>query len=381
MSKPQFIPITPSVLRWAVRESGYDGQSLASEIGVTEEELQSWQDGSAQPTKTKFDALVAKLKRPTALFFLPQPPDSLLPHVQFRRPHGSTRRSPSPKELRHLREAQRLCTTTSWIFREMRVARATVPHISASTEVEAAAAKVRALLLGDTSQHHKPTTPAKEQGQWRARLEAQGVFVLMLPLGRESIRGFSLYDDFAPIVAVNTHWDYRPRVFTMLHEFNHLVSRTSSACVETLQQRLPDTEDRVERWCEQVAAAVLMPWPEVSSFLSRDLQLSSERQVTSLDQLFRIAKYFGTSARAAALRLIGRKRAAWELYRQIPTTAEQKPGGGGGGGRNRQEIREDEYGGRMIRTFSQAVEEGLMTATDATGFLRISESELESWHG
>jgi Zn-dependent peptidase ImmA (M78 family) len=262
----------------------------------------------------------------------------------------------------------------------MGVARATVPHISASTEIEAAAAEVRAILVGDTSLTRKPTTPAKEQGQWRARLEALGVFVLMLPLGRESIRGFSLYDDFAPIVAINTHWDYQPRVFTMLHEFNHLVSRTSSACVETLQHRLPDSEDRVERWCEQVAAAVLMPWTGVSNFLSRDLQLSSEKHVTSLDQLFRVAKYFGTSARAAALRLIGRKRAGWELYRQIPAIAEQKHGGRGGGGRNRQEIREDEYGARMIRTFAQAVQEGLITATDATGFLRISELELESWH-
>jgi len=323
MGKTQLVPITPSVLRWAVRESGYDVHSLASEIGVPDDELQSWQEGSTQPSKTKFDALVAKLKRPTALFFLPEPPDSSLPHVQFRRPHGSTRRGPSPKELRYLREAQRLRATTSWIFREMGIAAASIPQISASTEVEAAAAQIRTILLGDTSQLRRPTTPAKDQGQWRARLEAQGVFVLMLPLGRESIRGFSLYDEFAPVVAVNTHWDYRPRVFTMLHEFNHLVSRTSSACVETFQQRLPDSEDHVERWCEQVAAAVLMPWADVSAFLSRDLQLSPERQVTSLDQLFRIAKHFGTSARAAALRLIGKKRAGWELYRQIPVSAER----------------------------------------------------------
>jgi len=280
MGKTQFVPITPSVLRWAVRESGYDVQSLASEIGVSNDELQSWQEGSAQPSKTKFDALVAKLKRPTALFFLPQPPDSSLPHVQFRRPHGSTRRSPSPKELRYLREAQRLRATTSWIFREMRIEPASVPQINASTEVEAAADKVRAILLGDTPQSRRSTTPAKEQGQWRARLEARGVFVLMLPLGRESIRGFSLYDDFAPIVAVNTHWDYRPRMFTMLHEFNHLVSRTSSACVETFQQRLPDSDDQVERWCEQVAAAVLMPWAEVRA--SFPGICSSHRSGTSL---------------------------------------------------------------------------------------------------
>ena len=51
-----------------------------------------------------------------------------------------------------------------------------------------------------------------------------------------------------------------------------------------------------------------MPWTDVATFLSRDLQLSPDRNITTLDQLFRIAKHFGTSARAAALRLIDKER-------------------------------------------------------------------------
>jgi Zn-dependent peptidase ImmA (M78 family) len=216
------------------------------------------------------------------------------------------------------------------------------------------------------------------QSEWRTRIEACGVVVLFLPLGRDSVRGFSMYDNTAPLLAINTHWGYRPRVFSMLHEFVHLASRTSSACVETFH-RFPNDDDRLERWCEEVAAGILMPWSEVESFLSTALHLRAADQVKTLDDLYRISNNFQTSARATALRLIGRQRAEWSLYKEIPAAKEEKAGGGGGGGRTRPEIREDEYGARTIRVFAQATERGLLSRTDAAGYLKMSDADIDAW--
>ena len=169
MGKAQLVPITPSVLRWALHESGYDELSLSAEIEVSVDELRSWLDGSAQPSKTKFDALTTKLRRPSALFFLPQAPKSTLPEVHFRRPHGVTRRSPSPKELRYLREASRLQATMSWVSREVGVPAVSLPHLTTTTNVEAAAVKISAFLLDGTPLSRRLGRPAQIQAEWRNR--------------------------------------------------------------------------------------------------------------------------------------------------------------------------------------------------------------------
>lgn len=57
---------------------------------------------------------------------------------------------------------------------------------------------------------------------WREAVEGLGVMVLMLPMGEESCRGFSIWNDVAPLIAINTAWLPEARIFTMLHELAHL---------------------------------------------------------------------------------------------------------------------------------------------------------------
>lgn len=378
MGKPQFVPITPAVLKWAVRESGYDDETLADELGVAVDSLHDWQAGAQQPTRTQFAALVQKLRRPSAAFFLPDEPKSSLPEFKFRRPHGSLRARPNAKELRWLREVGRVQTNLAWFLEELGVTKPQLPTISTNVSVEKAATELRSFLLGGAPLQ-KAETDSERLGHWRLSIEKRGVFVFLLPLGKDAIRGFSLYNDYAPLLAVNTHWSNRPRIFSMLHELAHLLSRTDSACIERVQHRFPDSDDRVERWCEQVASAVLMPWPEVENFLSNAFRAPAGQKINSLDQLYKIAGHFKASARAAAIRLIHRDKADWQLYAQIPAATEEKRGGGGGSGRTRPQIREDEYGGRTITTFARAADEGLITYADASAFLKVSDTDLESW--
>jgi Zn-dependent peptidase ImmA (M78 family) len=374
------ITITPAVLKWAIAESGYADQEVADGIHVPVEILREWMQGVSKPSKAKVEALAAKLKRPSALFLLPEEPHSAVPKVQFRRPAGSSRTKPNPKELRWLREAARVQETLAWAVRELGEAPAQLPLVRPNSPVESTAIDLYSLLTVTGISPPAAPTDSQIQSLWRERLGSLGVFVFLLPLGADSIRGFSLYDDVAPVIAVNTKWSYRPRVFSMLHEFVHLVSRTSSACVETSfsQRHLPHEDDRVERWCEEVASAILMPWELVTVYI-RD-HLRNARRVESLEQLYKVANHFKTSARATALRLIGRDVASWALYNQIPKANEEKrSGGGASGGRNREEIREDEYGQRTIRVFAAAVENELLTSTDAAGYLKISDIDLGAW--
>jgi Zn-dependent peptidase ImmA (M78 family) len=192
-------------------------------------------------------------------------------------------------------------------------------------------------------------------------------------MGEESCRGFSIWDDVAPIIAINTAWVPEARVFTLIHELAHLSSRTNSACAEDVVTS-SNAGDRIERWCDRVAAAVLIPAAGLAEF-------SSEVRGTSqaggdLATASRMAARFKVSRRAAVLRLIEQELATWSLFRSIPPHHERQESGGRGPGRTRSQLRRDWYGLRTIRLFREALSRDVVGAGEVVDYLGLSPDAL-----
>jgi Zn-dependent peptidase ImmA (M78 family) len=371
------VPITPSVLQWAIEQSGHSVERVADCLEVTADELRAWQKGPAQPTLTKLKKLAHILHRPAAAFLLPEPPESVRPQVEFRHPPGAGRRSLNAVELRYLRTAGRLQRALAWISDELGEAASALPQVRVGSDAEALALETRRELNVSLETQYRWTTHSQALQIWRGALERAGILVFLLPLGKESCRGFSLWNERAPVIAVNTWWNSAARIFTLFHEYGHLLTRTSSACLDSGLIRTTHG-DQAERWCEHLAACVLMPWESVEHFLREDLRWASGRTVNDLAGLRHLAQRFKVSLRAAALRLIHGHAATWDLYAKIPSASDQKQGGGGGGGRKRRQIREDWYGSRTTRLFLSAIDKDVLTRTDVLGYLDVSDADLDS---
>jgi Zn-dependent peptidase ImmA (M78 family) len=194
-----------------------------------------------------------------------------------------------------------------------------------------------------------------------------------MPLGESSCRGFSLADKNAPAIAVNTAWRTEARIFTLFHEYGHLLTRTESACLEVgFNKGLSEIDDDTERWCERFSAAVLMPKQAVlAAFREANAKESSLPLATSLANRFRV------SLRAAVIRLVELQLATWDLYRVIPPSSDWKRPGGGGMGRSRLKVREDQYGYRTTRLLYKAVDRELLSRTDVLGILNIGDSDFD----
>jgi Zn-dependent peptidase ImmA (M78 family) len=200
---------------------------------------------------------------------------------------------------------------------------------------------------------------------WRGAVESLGVTVVLFPMGTESCRGFSLWEEMSPLIAVNTAWREEARIYTLFHELGHLITRTNSACSES--PSTPDSRDPVERWCEEFAAAILMPRESIRVV----------NQVVDMSTLAKLAQQHKVSLRAMAIRLIGLGKASWKLYRDIPVASDAKPQGGGGTGRNRREIRQDEIGERGTEIFVAAVQRDIISESQALDYLEIPAVEFE----
>ena len=370
----QSIPITPEVLRWVLGESGFGLEEVAAHLKVSVEDLQDWQFGRSAPGFTQLKKLAAKVHRPVATFLLPRPPRREGPVVEFRHPPGTEHRTLSPVERRYIRRASRLQRILAWISGELNEPRTRIVTTRIEEPPASAALATRAQLNIAESDQLRWLSTSAAFDEWRARLEELGILVFLFPLGKKSCRGFSLWNERAPVIAVNTAWNDAARIFTLFHELGHLVTRTNSACTEGVVAHSQNV-DSVERWCERFAAEVLMPKDLITAEIRQ--RFGSKAAFSDVQEVAWLAHRLKTSLRAATIRLIELGLASWEFYGDLPPTGDAKRPGGGGTGRVRREIREDELGRKTAVLFKRAVSADVIAPTQALPYLDISHADFE----
>jgi len=373
MARTTLVPITPSVLTWAIDESGLSRADIAKAVGVSQETVRSWEAG-IRPGLTQLRKLATQVRRAIAVFLLPEPPKRVIPTVSFRATPGETPRELNPAERRAVRQARRVQEMLSWLVSELKERGSSLPSATTSDEPERAASIVRTRLGIPPDRQLNWESPAEAFDAWRGAFEEAGIAVFAYSMGSNSCRGFSLSDDLVPLVAVNTAWNTQARIYTLFHELGHLVTGTSAMCANPRKRRLTgESIDPVERWCEEFAAAALLPWKAVQSVTG----LTPHHQVLDLAAATVIARRFKVSLRAATLLLIRKGLAEWGLYEKIPARVDDKSGGGGGGGRQRSEIKSDQFGPRTGRLFYQGWERDVISRSTILDYLDIPDHTIE----
>jgi Zn-dependent peptidase ImmA (M78 family) len=370
------VPITPGVLDWSLTSAGLTPADLAERLHVNMDMVRRWLDGSEQPSLTQFRAVGRVVRRPPAVLLLPKPPSFESPRVRFRASPGVASRSIESEELCRIREAGRLQKAVAWIQNELGDESPRLLRTRVATNPRSAASQMRAHLGVSTVDQLAWRSESDALREWRRALENAGVLVFMLPMGRGTARGFSIWHEGAPMIAVNTHWRAEARIFTLFHELGHLITRTNSICSDvSLGVVAADGDGDVERWCERFAAALLMPEEAVRSAL-QDLDLNDHARITDLDVAGRVARRFKVSLRAAVIRLIGLDLARWDLYAGILPSSDAKRSGGGGTGRTRPQVRLDEYGHRTARAFLRGLQRDVIDASTVMRYLDVTHRDL-----
>jgi Zn-dependent peptidase ImmA (M78 family)/transcriptional regulator with XRE-family HTH domain len=379
MAAKTLVPITGSVLRWAIKEAGFSEEELAHRAGTTVEDLSSWEEGTGYPSKTQFGKLADALRRPRALFFLPTPPVNAGLPTSFRQAPGLKGHTLSPTAIRQVRAARRLQEGASWVLKHSGdSARVNLPRFSTADRPAGAAEEVRRSTgITFDDQLSWPSASAAYR-EWRQVLEDMGVLVFSLQLGAEEIRGFSAWDDYAPLVATNSTYIPAARLYTMAHELGHLVTRTDSACYNFVAPNRPG-DPKVERWCEEFAAALLLPGPEINDFLHQRFGITRGTQISDFELVRKIAAQLKVSVRAMAIKLIRLGFATTDLYAEVEQNARKidRPNRAGGGGQPTVEKRLSQYGSRLPSVLIEAARGGLIGQRDAAEYLQVNLGQLQ----
>jgi Zn-dependent peptidase ImmA (M78 family)/transcriptional regulator with XRE-family HTH domain len=286
-------------------------------VDIELEQLRAWEQGEHRPSISELRKLGEVYKRPLAVFFLPEPPQGFDPQSEFRRLPGVTLQTQSSA----LRLALRMALFRREAARELyERLDEPIPECQAVAhpheDEEVVGQRVRE-SLGITwqAQLNWPAQPPHyfALNAWRSAVERQGVLVFQTgDVELREMRGTSIPHGPLPVILLNNDDAPLGRVFTILHEFIHILLTNGGHRTSAMEGRRLPEDQLLERVSNRFAAATLMPKRE---FLAEAANHPAAF-VGDEDGLKRFANRIKVSPEAILRRLLSLHRVPASVYRQ-----------------------------------------------------------------
>lgn len=313
--------INPAIVTWARETAGYGVAQAAKKLGIDEARLLDWESADPEefPSIPQLRKLAALFKRPLAVFYLRESPPRFEVMRDLRRLPGTGPRAYSPAvqlEIRAANERRELALELAGDL-EQQIPKFTL-SANLSDDAEKVGARIRAAVEINTDLQTKWRDQDGRAGfnGWRMRIEELGVLVFQTTrFPSEEASGFAIYAESLPVIAINRNDALPRRTFSMVHELAHLMIHVSGISdLETDESRPPE-DQRIEVFCNLVAAAALMPKEAVMAHPRVVAQgVRSDKWTDS--ELSDLARQFNVSREAMLRRLLTFDRTTLEFYRR-----------------------------------------------------------------
>ncbi len=284
------VEIKPDMLRWARERAGFTLDDLAPRFP----HLAAWEHGETLPTLKQIEKFAKATYTPVGFLFLTEPPVEQVPIPDFRTMDNAFAGRPSP----HLLDTLYICQQRQEWYRDFMRAMGEDPlpfvgSASTSHHIETTAAKMRHALGFDLEERRRMSTWGDALRRFIEQADGLGILVMcsgvvlnnnQRKLDPEEFRGFAMADDLAPLVFINGADTKAAQMFTLAHELAHIwlgetaLSDSSVAYV---------AEHDVERWCNRVAAELLVPLASFKEEYDESADLDAE--VKRLARCFKVS--------------------------------------------------------------------------------------------
>jgi len=266
------VDVSPQLFRWACERAGYTEESLAQRFP----KLDRWLRMEDQPTLKQLERFAHVTHTPVGFFFLPEPPEERIPIPDFRTAGNVQIDQPTPDLL----DTIYLCQQRQEWYREYAFAAGEPPlafvgSARPTDDVASTAERIREALGLDLEERRDLPTWTDALRRFIEQADAFGVLLMVSSvvgsnnrrkLDPGEFRGFALSDSLAPLVFINGADTKAAQMFTLAHELAHLWLGQSALSDVELRT---EPENNVERWCNAVAAELLVPLEAFRASLRR----------------------------------------------------------------------------------------------------------------
>ena len=272
------VAVNPEILKWARETAGLDVEDVAFKIFTNGkkltavEKLKLLESGDKEPTRPQLNKMSKAYHQPLLTFYLSEPPKRGDRGEDFRNlPQRKTDQKGNARLdflMRNIKASQNLVHNLLQDGDDF----LPLPFVNSATRsmgVERVAKDIVNTLEFDLTTFRKQNTSSDAFKYLRQRVENSGIFVLLasdlgshhstIPL--EIFRGFAFADPIAPFIVINRQDAVSAWSFTALHEVTHLwLGRSGVSGIWG--------EAEVERFCDSVAASILLPAAELNDLPS-----------------------------------------------------------------------------------------------------------------
>jgi Zn-dependent peptidase ImmA (M78 family) len=275
------VPVKPELIQWALDRSGKYPDMLAKKLPNIEE----WLSGELSPTLKQLETFAKATYTPIGFLFLPEPPDEQVPIPDFRTMAAEYFDRPSPDLL----DTIYICQQRQEWYRDFERSMGGDPlsfvgSAQLTDDVIQTAALMRQELGFNIEERKKMRTWSDALRRFIEQADLLGILVMVSGVGGSNnrrkldpheFRGFALSDELAPLVFINGADTKSAQMFTLAHELAHVwLGETAVSDAEAVRT----SSNRVERWCNQVAAELLVPLDAISNAYDPDNDLRDEKE-------------------------------------------------------------------------------------------------------
>src|SRR5690625_4973293 len=367
--------INPSILTWARKRADVTVPVIAAKIRVKPEQILLWERGEKRPTLRQAQLFAHKTNIPLGYLYLRTPPkeELLLPDLRTMGDH------PVEGYSAELRDT--LCMTLErqeW-YREYALHNDYAPLPWPGTGdvgvFDGTLALLHGLLDGEAP---RPTSFENYYTLLRNKIEALGVLVILYSvvgnqvyrrLDRNQFRGFDISHYCAPVIFINTADTPQAQIFTLLHEFAHLLLGQSG-----VSDLSPHNLRKIERFCNRLAAEFLVPSQDFIELWRSDFK-DWQANLPVLARHFHLCQLV-IARRALEHKLIS-ERDYWAHYHLILEFLKKQSTAGTGPPFNR--LIKTRYGNRLITAITSEALSGRMLLRDASRLIGVRPEKIKAF--
>jgi len=326
-----------------------------------------WLEGKSKPTFRQIEQLAQKALLPLGLFFLEEVPEQELSYVYFRAKGELVEASPELEyTISKIKERQEFLSDylkeLGW--EKLKI----VKSVHLEQDVKEAANELRGFLNLRKGWTKQFKSRREVFNYLRHRVEELGIFVFtnsvidnnnFRRLDPDEFSGFSLVDDVAPTIFINTADYLNSQIFTLMHELCHVSLGIQEQGVFAFNE-MSEYTNNVEVFCNNVAAEILVPEDELKIEFQR-----YGKNYTELANVFKVSLAV-IGIRLKSLGYITQDeydRDIKERYDEFISSLEESPQHQGRGG-DFYLTQRKKLGNRFISIVNSALEEGYIDFRD-----------------
>ena len=337
---------------------------------------EDWHTNRVSPTIKQLEEFARKTYTPIGYLLLDDPPLEDLPIPDFRTVQNDPVRNVSAGLL----DTVYACQARQGWYRDHQLLNEEAPlpfvgTVSLGTSVAEGAQRMAEVLSWTSEARQALRSWDDALSLLREQAELAGALVMISgivgsnthrTLHPEEFRGFALSDAYASVAFVNGADSKAAQIFTLAHELAHIW--LGETALSDLDPRSTDYYEQ-ERWCNQVAAELLVPMNEFRLAIAPRTDLGAQLQP--------LARHFKVSTEVILRRMLEVEALNWDQFlnlisiereRSSASRAAPRPGG------NYYNAKPVQIGKRFARELIASTIEGHTSYTEAFRLLSIRKT-------